>query len=101
MLKCPNCGADIAFNPATQTYICEFCSSEFTQEQLNEAQLQGDIKAEEQQMYEQKPEADIKDESDDPYMSVIVFTCPQCGGELFTTEEIAKQATKNIAKIFR
>ena len=47
MLKCPNCGADIPFNPATQTYICEFCSSEFTQEQLNEAQLSGDIKAEE------------------------------------------------------
>lgn len=88
MLKCPNCGADIAFNPATQTYICDYCSSEFTQEQLNEAQLSGDIKAEEQQMYEEKPETD-QTASDDPYMSVIVYTCPQCGGELFTTEETA------------
>ena len=88
MLKCPNCGADIAFNPATQTYICDYCSSEFTQEQLNEAQLSGDIKAEEQQMYEEKPETD-QAANDDPYMKVIVYTCPQCGGELFTTEETA------------
>lgn len=89
MLKCPNCGADIAFNPATQTYICDFCSSEFTQEQLNEAQKSGDIKAEEQQMYEEKPETEQQEENDDPYLNVIVYTCPQCGGELFTTEETA------------
>lgn len=89
MLKCPNCGADIAFNPATQAYICDFCSSEFTQEQLNEAQKSGDIKAEEQQMYEEKPETEQQEENEDPYLNVIVYTCPQCGGELFTTEETA------------
>lgn len=88
MLKCPNCGADIAFNPATQSYICEYCSSEFTQEQLNEAQLSGDIKAEEQEMYEEKIEPETEG-ADDQYMKVIVYTCPQCGGELFTTEETA------------
>lgn len=75
MLKCKNCGADIPFNPATQTYICPYCGSEFTHEELNEHEQAGEIQAEEQTFQE------------DDGMDVYVYTCSQCGGELITTEE--------------
>ncbi|MBQ0066435.1 MAG: hypothetical protein KBT48_11790 [Firmicutes bacterium] len=76
MLKCKNCGADIPFNPGTQTYICPYCGSEYTQEELTEQEQAGEIQAEEQ-VYQE----------DEGGMDVYVYTCPQCGGQLITTEE--------------
>lgn len=76
MLKCKNCGADIPFNPGTQTYICPYCGSEYTHEELTEQEQVGEIQAEEQ-IFQEKEEG----------MDVFVYTCPQCGGELITTEE--------------
>ncbi|MBQ8176497.1 MAG: hypothetical protein IJ035_05615 [Oscillospiraceae bacterium] len=34
-LKCPNCGASIGFNAASQLFICEFCNSDFTEAEIN------------------------------------------------------------------
>lgn len=36
-LKCPNCGAAIGFNATRQLFVCEFCSSEFSENEINEA----------------------------------------------------------------
>jgi len=33
--KCLNCGAGIHFNPDYGKFKCEYCLSEFTEEQLN------------------------------------------------------------------
>ena len=33
--KCPNCGGELIFDPATQKYKCEYCNSLFTQEELD------------------------------------------------------------------
>ena len=96
MLKCPNCGADVHFAPETQNYVCDYCGSVFEQDELNEKQSSGDIKAEEQEMYEERKAGgggtsgeDSLGEEDSEYIKVMVFTCPQCGGELFTTEDTA------------
>ena len=32
--KCPNCGGGLQFDPDKQKYTCEYCLSEFTQEEL-------------------------------------------------------------------
>ena len=32
--KCPNCGGGLQFDPDKQKYACEYCLSEFTQEEL-------------------------------------------------------------------
>ena len=29
--KCPNCGGDLTFDPASGKYKCEYCLSSFTQ----------------------------------------------------------------------
>ncbi len=36
-LKCPNCGASIAFSADRQLFVCEFCDSDFTEEEINAA----------------------------------------------------------------
>ena len=81
MIKCKNCGGELRFDPGTQKYVCDFCGSSFTHEELSEEEKEGKVKAEEQRMYEEP--------AGDGYMNVFTYTCPQCGGELFTTEETA------------
>ena len=39
--KCPNCGGDLRFHPAGQNYKCEFCDSQFSQEELEAIRPQG------------------------------------------------------------
>ena len=34
--KCPNCNADLKFNPTTQKLTCEFCDSAFTIEEIKQ-----------------------------------------------------------------
>ena len=34
--KCPNCDAGLTFDPEKQKFICEFCISDFTEDELRE-----------------------------------------------------------------
>lgn len=36
--KCPNCDGELVFNPRTQKYKCEYCTSAFSQEELSQMQ---------------------------------------------------------------
>ena len=38
--KCPNCGGDLTFDPASGKYKCEYCLSSFTQEEAEKAKGQ-------------------------------------------------------------
>ena len=51
--KCPNCGGDLQFDPASQKFQCEYCSSEFTQEEADAANQQ----ATESKQQEEKDES--------------------------------------------
>lgn len=71
--QCPGCGGPLKFDPEKQRYRCEFCLSEFTQEQLEEGEAQ-------------RP----KDEPASEERSVpLLYTCPSCGAELVTDETTA------------
>ena len=35
--KCPNCGGDLTFDPASGKYKCEYCLSSFTQEEAEKS----------------------------------------------------------------
>lgn len=73
--KCPNCGGELQFDPATQKYKCEYCSSYFEQDELDKIQLEinaGDG-------------VDLSKE--DP--SAVVYTCPSCGAQIVTDETTA------------
>ena len=32
--KCPSCGAPLSFNPENQNFLCEYCGSAFTAQQI-------------------------------------------------------------------
>lgn len=63
--KCPNCGGGLTFDPKTQEFKCEYCLSEFTEKEMEEA---GGREVKEQ---------------------AVVYTCPSCGAEIVTDETTA------------
>lgn len=87
-LKCPNCGGDLRFDPASQKYKCEYCLSSFTQAELD--QIEKDI----------QPESGAEDgeKAEDPTgkmrqqaaaSSAVIYNCPSCGAEIVTDETTA------------
>ncbi|MGN0335334.1 MAG: TFIIB-type zinc ribbon-containing protein [Lachnospiraceae bacterium] len=62
--KCPNCGGELIFDPASQKYLCEYCISNFTQAEL------------------EKMHPDMAEEA-------VLYTCPSCGAEIATDETTA------------
>lgn len=63
--QCPNCGGGLHFDPEKQKYSCEYCLSDFTQEELETI----------------RPEtASAEKEENEAYL----YTCPNCGAEIVT-----------------
>ena len=71
--KCPNCAAELRFNPQKQGFVCEYCDSFFTPEECKKANEQMASQKE-----EQKPHHDEFEEGNQ------LYSCPSCGAELVT-----------------
>ncbi len=56
--KCPNCGGDLRFDPESQRFKCEYCRSDFSQDEVE--QMAPD--------------------------SALLYHCPNCGAEIVTDE---------------
>ncbi|MBR1628051.1 MAG: hypothetical protein IJ679_02140, partial [Lachnospiraceae bacterium] len=67
MRSCPNCGGGLKFDIASQGLKCPNCSSGF---HIGEVPESRQAKA-------------------DGALGAMIFTCPQCGGEVFSTSETA------------
>ncbi|MEG0368482.1 MAG: TFIIB-type zinc ribbon-containing protein [Hungatella sp.] len=89
--KCPSCGGGLTFDPATQTYKCEYCLSDYTQEQLEA--LETDKAAKEQaaqavaQAEAQPTMQTAAQQPKEP--QALLYTCPSCGAEIVTDETTA------------
>lgn len=75
--KCPNCGGGMVFDPEKQNYACEFCLSEFSQEELEALTF-----AAQEEDREETFEHAEKGEA-------LIYTCPSCGAEIATDETTA------------
>lgn len=64
--KCPNCGAGVIFDPAKQKFTCEYCSSDFEEQEL----------------------IDFANSQAGPAPTVL-YSCPSCGAEIITDENTA------------
>lgn len=64
MYECPNCGGNLKFDIATQQLKCDYCLTQ-------------------KDPYEITKE---KDAEENNLFDVTVFTCPQCGGEILSTD---------------
>ncbi|MCI8658805.1 MAG: TFIIB-type zinc ribbon-containing protein [Lachnospiraceae bacterium] len=77
IFKCPNCGGDLRFEPEKQTFQCEYCLSEFSEEQMN------------QSAFGQKDETGQPEKEMSPEESVGVYSCPSCGAQIVADETTA------------
>ena len=67
MYECPNCGGNLKFDILSQQMACAYCDTHLDP-------------------YSVKKETDAIEEQ---YFEATIFTCPQCGGELFSTDNEA------------
>ena len=67
--KCPNCGGGLQFDPVSQGYKCEYCSSAFLQKELDILYASENEQAEEEHL--------------------AMYECPSCGAQITTDETTA------------
>lgn len=68
MLACQNCGANVKFDIASQQMRCEYCDSYFDPYSYDKKETDG---------------IEVKD------FDATIFICPQCGGEILSTDNTA------------
>lgn len=89
--KCPNCDAPLTFNPDKQLFTCDYCCSEFPEQQIQQIYAEREAKVSEEEEREKAKEKDTKqadkaDSDEQPIDDAVVFTCPSCGAEVVTTD---------------
>lgn len=82
--KCPNCDGGLVFDPSSQKYHCEFCLSNFTQEELDQEYSQGPDHGREPE-YSQDQEHSQNQE----HSQAVLYSCPSCGAQIVTDETTA------------
>lgn len=78
--KCPNCGGELVFDPNTQKYKCEYCFSDFMQDELDALKP-----AESSEKKIESPEEETGKEQGE----AVFYSCPSCGAEIVTDETTA------------
>ena len=74
--KCPNCGAGLVYDAKKESFVCNFCISEFTEADLKETDA------------EQKAKK-LEDEEREFNESVTQYSCPSCGAEIVVDKTTA------------
>ncbi|MCR5762740.1 MAG: hypothetical protein K6G00_05075 [Treponema sp.] len=92
--KCPNCSADLKFNPTLQKLTCEYCGGAFTVEEIkklfakNESALGGTDSG---QNGPSSQEADSQEEDSaegsEFAESTKLYHCSSCGAEIMATDQ--------------
>lgn len=85
--KCINCGGPLKYDPQKQNFSCEYCQSEFTEEELQahfgnlDEQLENEIQPE--------PEQPQNSGNDEFSQNAVMYSCPSCGAEILTDKTTA------------
>lgn len=98
--KCPNCGGGLQFDPPSGNFKCEFCLSEFTEEEMKRLEEE---EARKKARYEEGPgegeNSGNGERSGEPGSAggqskgpesagdqpgAVVYSCPSCGAEIVT-----------------
>lgn len=81
--KCPNCGGSVVFDPKTQKHVCEYCMSDFTEEEFGRIQ-------EEQRGAEQNEYViPVQEEQDEFNNNTNLYICGSCGAEIIADDNTA------------
>lgn len=83
--KCPYCGGELKLNPDTGSFSCEYCQSDFDEQQMQA--LYGDQN--EQAMQQADPEVDTlqnDQEAADFAAHTKLYECPSCGAQVIAED---------------
>ena len=80
--KCPNCDGGLVFDPASQKYHCEYCLSDFTQEELE--RLSPEMNRRELEYQEPDCREPNRREPGSAEAQPVLYTCPSCGSQSVT-----------------
>jgi len=81
--KCPNCGAELTFQPDTQDFACHFCNCNFSESEIQTRYARMEQEAEQSADQNTKTAADISDFED----GAKLYHCPNCGAQIIADEE--------------
>ena len=86
MIKCPHCGGELTYLPGTEIVKCDYCGSEFSAEEIDN--------------YREVDAAEYQEKSwkDDSTIEATVFTCPQCGGEIYSLDQSAAKIVDTVKR---
>lgn len=75
-LKCPNCGATVEFKADRQMFVCDFCDSAFTEQEIGAANKRT------ANTEKASPKNDFSEHTN-------LYICESCGAEIVTDENTA------------
>ena len=81
--KCPNCDGGLVFDPESGKYVCEYCMSKFSQEELQFEKEDEQISQEHQEVTQ------TEEEQSNDFSGALEYHCPSCGAEIITDETTA------------
>lgn len=84
--KCPNCDGGMVFEPKSQKFKCEYCLSEFSEEDLEEFARKAENSDSDSGRTAQQDEQ-LSADTVSPAM--VSYHCPSCGAEIVTDETTA------------
>lgn len=67
MYECPNCGGNLKFDIASQQLACAYCNAQYDPYSISKE----------------------RDAEEDNSYDVTIFICPQCAGEIYSTDNTA------------
>lgn len=80
--KCPNCGGSVVFDPKTQKHICEFCMSDFTEEEYNHIRSMDNSDGDTYTVPSGEEQKEFNDHTN-------LYICDSCGAEIIADENTA------------
>lgn len=83
--KCINCGGPLKYDPQKLKFACEYCLSDFTEEELQEKFGNLDEQLDENQA-EEVEQSITEDEFS---QNAVMYSCPSCGAEILTDKTTA------------
>ncbi len=94
--KCPSCNASINYNPKEKNWVCEYCGSKFTLEQLeaNEENFEKTSVKDSKELKKEK-EKDKKEnkekatEKEEPKEDLDEYICQDCGAQIVADKNTA------------
>lgn len=88
--KCINCSGPLQYNAQKQKFYCEYCRSEFTEEELKKhfGKLDEQLETNEA-VSEETVDQDVPEGFEDFASNTVMYTCQSCGAEVIAEKTTA------------